>query len=204
MLVVCVELCTLHFQPVKEREALFAASFFGDGASACVIGHPTSVTTDYLSLGAGYSVILPDSTEDMTWEIGNTGFDLFLSPRIPKLLGVHLEEELHHLLQGDKLPELWAIHPGGRGIVDSVQDVMKLTDEQTKYSREILRTAGNLSSVTIMFVLNAMRQEMKALKSASTDGVAMAFGPGLTAELMRFSYVKAHSPLVKEQDHVLL
>lgn len=204
VLVVCVELCTLHFQPVNEREALFAASFFGDGASSCVIGPPESHHQHYLKLGSGYSVLLPDSTEDMTWEVGNTGFDLFLSPRIPKLLGAHLEEELRVLLEGDKLPELWAIHPGGRGIVDSVQEVMHLSDEQTQYSREILRTAGNLSSVTIMFVLNAMRQDMKTQDQTFTEGVAMAFGPGLTAELMRFNYVKAYSSSVKEQDHVLL
>ncbi|MCV4230770.1 type III polyketide synthase [Virgibacillus sp. LDC1] len=204
VLIVCVELCTLHFQPVKEREALFAASFFGDGASSCVIGLPETNHRHYLELGPGYSVLLPDSTEDMTWEVGNTGFDLFLSPRIPKLLGIHLEEELRILLKDDKLPELWAIHPGGRGIVDSVQEVMRLTDEQTKYSRDILRTAGNLSSVTIMFVLSAMRKEMLELDKASTEGVAMAFGPGLTAELMRFTYVKAYASSVKEQDHVLL
>lgn len=204
VLVVCVELCTLHFQPVREREALFAASFFGDGASSCVIGQPEAEHRHYVELGTGYSVLLPDSTEDMTWEVGNTGFDLFLSPRIPKLLGTHLEDELRVLLGGDKLPELWAIHPGGRGIVDSVQEVMRLTDEQTQYSREILRTAGNLSSVTIMFVLNAMCQKMKERNKASTEGVAMAFGPGLTAELMRFTYVKAYAPSVKEQDHVLL
>ncbi|WP_127590291.1 type III polyketide synthase [Paenibacillus lautus] len=204
VLIVCVELCTLHFQPVKEREALFAASFFGDGASSCVIGLPETNYRHYLELGPGYSVLLPDSTEDMTWEVGNTGFDLFLSPRIPKLLGIHLEEELRILLKDDKVPELWAIHPGGRGIVDSVQEVMRLTDEQTKYSRDILRTAGNLSSVTIMFVLSAMRKEMQELDKASTEGVAMAFGPGLTAELMRFTYVKAYASSVKEQDHVLL
>ncbi|ASA21687.1 type III polyketide synthase [Paenibacillus donghaensis] len=204
VLVVCVELCTLHFQPAKEREALFAASFFGDGASACVIGAPESRHHHYLSLGSGYSVLLPDSTEDMTWEVGNTGYDLYLSPRIPKLLGTHLESELGVLLGNDKLPELWAIHPGGRGIVDSVQNVMNLSDQQTGYSREILRTAGNLSSVTIMFVLQAMRLDMKAQEGALKEGVAMAFGPGLTAELMRFTYVPAYSPSVKEQDHAVL
>lgn len=203
VLVVCVELCTLHFQPVMEREALFAASFFGDGASSCVVGLPAIQSKPYLHLGTGYSVLLPDTTEDMTWEVGNTGYDLYLSPRIPKLLGVHLETELLTLLQGDPLPELWAIHPGGRGIVDSVQEVMNLSGEQTQYSREILRTAGNLSSVTIMFVLDAMRLEMMEKDQARTNGVAMAFGPGLTAELMRFTYVPAYSPIVKETDHAV-
>lgn len=202
VLVVCVELCTLHFQPAKEKEALFAASFFGDGASSCVIGKPEPRHSHYLSLGSGYSVLLPESTEDMTWEVGNTGFDLYLSPRIPKLLGTYLEEELQVLLEGEQYPELWAIHPGGRGIVDSVQNVLHLTDEQTRYSREILRNAGNLSSVTIMFVLNAMRLNMISQGKAPTEGVAMAFGPGLTAELMRFAYVPAYSPSsVEEQPH---
>lgn len=205
VLIVCVELCTLHFQPVKERESLFSASLFGDGASACIVGAPQSQETHYLDLGTGYSVLLPDSTEDMTWEVGNHGYDLYLSPRIPKLLGVHLEEELRQLLQSEELPELWAIHPGGRGIVDAVQNVMNLEDEQTKYSREILRTVGNLSSNTILFVLNAMRAEMAAGQKPSTEGVAMAFGPGLTAELMKFTYVPAFSPAVKEEkDHALL
>ncbi|MGF9696073.1 type III polyketide synthase [Paenibacillus sp. MABNR03] len=204
VLVVCVELCTLHFQPVKEREALFAASFFGDGASSCVVGAPAPEQRHYLDLGIGYSVLLPDSTEDMTWEVGNQGYDLYLSPRIPKLLGTHLENELHQLLGNDSLPELWAIHPGGRGIVDSVQDVMNLREEQTKYSREVLRTVGNLSSNTILFVLNAMREDMKARNQSSTEGVAMAFGPGLTAELMKFTYVPSYFPAAKEKDHVLL
>ncbi|MNM91816.1 Alpha-pyrone synthesis polyketide synthase-like Pks11 [compost metagenome] len=205
VLVVCVELCSLHFQPAKEREALFAASFFGDGAAACVIGSPHQHHKHYLDLGRGYSVLLPDSTEDMTWEVGNTGYDLYLSPRIPKLLGMHLETEITALLGGDKLPELWAIHPGGRGIVDSVQEVMNLTGDHTKYSREILRTVGNISSVTIIFVLNVMRQEMKSMDQDREEGIAMAFGPGLTAELMRFTYMPAYSATVKEeQGHVLL
>ncbi|USB31686.1 type III polyketide synthase [Paenibacillus sp. YPG26] len=204
VLVVCVELCSLHFQPAKEREALFAASFFGDAAAACVIGSPEPHHRHYLDLGTGYSVLLPDSTEDMTWEVGDTGYDLYLSPRIPKLLGEHLETELASLLEGDELPELWAIHPGGRGIVDSVEEVMNLTGDQTKYSREILRTVGNVSSVTIIFVLHAMREDMKSLDQARSEGVAMAFGPGLTAELMRFTYMPAQSVAVKEQDHALL
>ncbi|WP_151736957.1 type III polyketide synthase ['Paenibacillus yunnanensis' Narsing Rao et al. 2020] len=204
VLVVCVELCTLHFQPVKDRGALLAASFFGDGAAACVIAAPEAHHTHYLDLGRGYSVLLPDTTEDMTWEVGDTGFDLYLSPRIPELLGIHLEAELAMLLGDTGRPELWAVHPGGRGIVDSVQSVMQLSDEETRYSREILRTAGNLSSVTILFVLESMRQDMRAKESSARAGVAMAFGPGLTAELMRFSYVPAYTPSAKEQDHAIL
>ncbi|GGH52699.1 naringenin-chalcone synthase [Paenibacillus silvae] len=202
VLVVCVELCSLHFQPVQDREALFAASFFGDAASASIVGRPEAQHTDYLSLGTGYSVLLPDSMQDMTWKVADYGYDLHLSPRIPKLLGLHLEEELRLLLQHEQLPELWAIHPGGRGIVDSVQEVMKLKQEQTKYSRDILRDYGNLSSNTILFVLQAMRMDMKVREQSTTTGVAMAFGPGLTAELMKFTYVPSLSLAAEEQNHV--
>lgn len=204
VLIVCVELCTLHLQPVMKREALFAASFFGDGASSCVIGSARQDRTHYLQLGSGYSVLLPDSTEDMTWEVGNTGFDLYLSPRIPKLLGSYLLPELELLLAGDELPELWAIHPGGRGIVDSVQKVLNLREDQTKYSRDILKNAGNLSSVTIMFVLDAMRRELQSAGSLSEEGVALAFGPGLTAELMRFRYVSSSTSDLTEPNHANL
>lgn len=205
VLVVCVELCTLHFQPEMERGALFAASFFGDGASACVIGQPGLGQENYLELDTGYSVLIPDTTEDMTWLVGNYGFNLYLSPRIPKLLGTYLKDELEQLLKGSELPELWAIHPGGRGIVDSVQELLKLREDQTQYSREILRTVGNLSSNTILYVLNAMRNDLKLKKQGSTEGVAMAFGPGLTAELMRFTYTPSFTAAVKEENqHALL
>ncbi|PYE50363.1 type III polyketide synthase [Paenibacillus barcinonensis] len=202
VLVVCVELCSLHFQPVQDREALFAASFFGDAASASIVGTPDARHTDYLSLGIGYSVLLPDSTQDMTWKVADYGYDLHLSPRIPKLLGLHLEEELRLLLQNEQFPELWAIHPGGRGIVDSVQEVMHLRQEQTQYSRDILRDYGNLSSNTILFVLQAMRMDMKIREQSATEGVAMAFGPGLTAELMKFTYVPCLSSVTEETNHV--
>lgn len=205
VLIVCVELCSLHFQPVMEREALFAASFFGDGAAACIVGMAEEQHRNYYQLGKGYSILLPDSTEDMTWDVGNTGFDLYLSPRIPKLLGAHLAEEMKFLMDGaSDQPELYAIHPGGRGIVDSVQDVLGLRDDQSKFSRDILKNFGNLSSVTIMFVLDAMRKELQSQQRESVEGVAMAFGPGLTAELMRFTYVPSYISSNVEAEHVYL
>jgi len=190
VLIVCVELCTLHFQPSAKRDDLFAASFFGDGASACVVGLSGNGRKELFRLGSGHSVLLPDCSEEMIWELGNTGFDLYLSPQIPKLLGLHLGPEVERLLDGKDLPEIWAIHPGGRGIVDAVQKLYQLSDEQVAYSRNILRDYGNLSSVTILFVLQAIRDDYRKKKEASS-GIALAFGPGLTAELLPFTYVPA-------------
>lgn len=183
VLIVCVELCTLHFQPSAKRDDLYAASFFGDGASACVIGASGTDRNECFRLGRGHSTLLPDCAEEMIWEVGNTGFDLYLSPQIPKLLGLHLGPEIERLLEGSGLPEIWAIHPGGRGIVDAVQKLYQLTDEQVSYSRNILRDYGNLSSVTILFVLQAIREDYRQ-KEEHSSGIALAFGPGLTAELL--------------------
>ncbi|MEC0239660.1 type III polyketide synthase [Paenibacillus dokdonensis] len=196
VLVVCVELCTIHFQPPASREALFGASFFGDGASACIISAVTDAEEHVFQLGSGHSVLIPDSVDEMIWNVGNQGFDLYLSPAIPKLLKSFLREEVG-LLLGDHLPPLWAIHPGGRGIVDAVQDMFMLDDSQVAYSRDILKHYGNLSSVTILFVLKRMREDLVQQGKEQANGISLAFGPGLTAELLSFSYIsrteKLHS-----------
>ncbi|GAB6989323.1 type III polyketide synthase [Paenibacillus pini] len=205
ILVVCVELCTLHFQPSSSRESLFASSFFGDGASACIIGMSDSSKTydnGVFRLGEGHSILLPDCADEMIWEVGDTGFDLYLSPNIPKLLTKFLPEEVNLLLRERKVPELWAIHPGGRGIVDAVQKLYNLTDEQTMYSRNILRSFGNVSSATILFVMQQMRQDLVERKLSSAEGIALAFGPGLTSELMKFTFMPSTSPQEAELQHV--
>ncbi|MFD2613680.1 type III polyketide synthase [Paenibacillus gansuensis] len=192
ILVVCVELCTLHIQPSGSREDLYAAAFFGDGASACVIGRPDTCTAGpYFKLGAHRTVLLPESTEEMVWNIGNQGFSLYLSSRIPELLRQFIPGEIYALLQDDELPPLWAIHPGGKGIVDAVEARMELTPEQTAASRSVLRRYGNLSSATILFVLQEMRERLRLAGSKNSEGIALAFGPGLTAELLRFEYCAA-------------
>lgn len=87
ILVVCVELCTLHIQPSSDREALFGASFFGDGASACVVGVSSDLHKPIFQLGNDHSILLQDCADEMKWDVGNHGFDLYLSPNIPKLIG---------------------------------------------------------------------------------------------------------------------
>lgn len=189
VLIVCVELCTIHLQPSGSREALFGASFFGDGASACIVSSGQADQQGGFELGGGHSALLPDSADEMIWEVGDTGFDLYLSPNIPKLLRTFLRDEVDRLLDGGALPPLWAIHPGGRGIVDAVQDLFGLEDSQTEFSRNVLRDFGNLSSATLLFVLKGMRERLRELGEGERSGVALAFGPGLTAELLRFTYV---------------
>lgn len=197
VLIVCVELCTIHIQPSSQREALFAAAFFGDGASACIVGSASPNHKNIFQLGKEHSVLLPDSAEEMVWKAGNHGFDLYLSPDIPKLIGRMVPAEVERLLNGTKKPELWAIHPGGRGILDTLQDMFGLTDEQTRPSRTVLRHYGNLSSATILFVLNEMRQERKGIGFGPAEGISLAFGPGLTVEMITIRFLP--SAIMQEQ-----
>lgn len=190
VLIVCVELCTLHIQPSGNRESLFAASFFGDGASACVVGSAKPYHKPIFQLGQERSVLLPDCADEMVWEVGNHGFDLYLSSQIPKLLGDCMPAEVERLCGEDEL-ELWAIHPGGKGIIDILQNRFELTDEQMSHSLGVLRDYGNVSSATILFVLNAMRKQLQETGSEPVSGIALAFGPGLTAEMLKIAYVPA-------------
>lgn len=125
----------------------------------------------------------------MIWKVGNYGFNLYLSPLIPQRIGEYVPPEVERLLEGGPAPEFWAIHPGGRGIIDTLQTIYGLSEEQTAASRKILRRYGNLSSATILFVLEAIRCSMETAETARKEGIALAFGPGLTAEIMQMAYV---------------
>lgn len=194
ILIVCVELCTLHIQPSGDRDALFGASFFGDGASACVIGLPGPDHRHIFQLGDDHSVLLPAGAAEMVWEVGNYGFDLYLSPNIPKLIGEWVPAEVERLCGQDK-PELWAIHPGGKGIVEALQARFSLSGEQIAPSLDVLREIGNVSSATLLFVLKAMRKQLIERRSEIASGIALAFGPGLTAELLRITYAPSASAI---------
>ncbi|GFN33962.1 type III polyketide synthase [Paenibacillus xylaniclasticus] len=193
-LIVCVELCTLHTQPSGDRESLYAAAFFGDGAAACVIGRPSVIsdqgvrrTKDMFILSEGRSELAPAAAESMRWTVGDNGFDLYLSPKVPELLGQYVPDMLEQYAPG-WTPSWWAIHPGGKGIVDAMQKLFELSDEQVSVSREVLRAYGNMSSVTIMFVLRGAQERLRRQRSGPNEGLAVAFGPGLTAELLRLTY----------------
>jgi len=200
VLIVSVELCTLHIQPSSKREDLFGASFFGDGASACIVGHASEKESGgQFLLGDDHSIVLQGGAEDMVWEVGNFGFDLYLSTTIPKLIGQFVPEQIATLC-GNEPIDLWAIHPGGRGIIEKLADVYGLSDEQTRPSRTILRDYGNMSSATILFVLDEMKRELEEAKKEMTSGIALAFGPGLTCEMIQIKYIPRLQPELQQMD----
>jgi len=187
VLVVAVELCTIHMQPSLDKEDLFAAGFFGDGASACVVERWGPAGNGFVVRDAR-TEMFGGTMDQMIWTLGDYGFSLRLSPQIPSLIGVHVPPAFRRFWGESELPEWWAIHPGGRGIIDALQKAFGLSDEKTAASRYVLRHYGNMSSATVLFVMDELRKRQGGDTARPTEGAAIAFGPGLTAEMLRFVY----------------
>jgi predicted naringenin-chalcone synthase len=193
VLLVCVELCSLHIQPGAARENLIAGSLFADGASACIVGQPLPGQHDLFLIDQFFSQLKPDSQDDMVWRIGDHGFALRLSPQVPRHLSDIAPPALRRLFSDKHEVAFWAIHPGGPAIIDRLAQVFALDPHEVAASRAILRCYGNLSSATILFVLDEIRQQFQQqdLAGEPQSGVAMAFGPGLVIEMARLTYLPA-------------
>jgi predicted naringenin-chalcone synthase len=188
VLVVCVELCSIHMQPPIDRETLFSAAFFGDGASACVIGTDHDGYGHHFALHEACARLIPETAGQMRWTIGNSGYRLYLSPQIPRIIAERLPQSFRSFWENSAPPDAWAIHPGGRGILDAVASSLELDGAMTAASRAVLRDYGNMSSATILFVLNEWRNNRIRENHRPSSMAAVAFGPGLTVEWLRLAY----------------
>jgi predicted naringenin-chalcone synthase len=181
VLLCAVELCVLHYFYGWDPQKVIANALFADGAAA-VAGVPdSSAPADAWHVTATGSCLIPDSREAMSWTIGDYGFEMTLSKRVPGLIQEHLRPWLEqwlsrHGLSVEKIGS-WAIHPGGPAILDAVAEALELDDEQVAAPREVLATHGNMSSPTVLFILEHLRAQGMPLPC-----VALAFGPGLIAE----------------------
>ena len=184
VLVITVELSTLHLQPDTDIEPLLAMLQFGDGAAAALVtGNGAG-----LSIEAPFATTLKDSSDLIRWAIGDYGFAMHLSGQVPLRIADALRDpDLVHAIAGDdpSAIEAWAVHAGGRSILDAVEQGLGLSADALTHSRAVLTDFGNMSSATLMFVL--ARQFAEVPKS----GVALAFGPGLAAEGFQFRAVPA-------------
>ena len=189
VLVACAELCTLHLQPPTDHDRILASSLFADGAAAAVVtAAPPPSGRASLRLDALHTELTGSGSEDMTWTIGDTGFEMVLSGYVPRLLGERIEKVVAPVFDAD--PELagrpfgavprWAVHPGGRSILDKVQEALVLGEDQLAPSRAVLRRYGNMSSATVLFVLRELLTG--PLPTVPERVCALAFGPGLTVE----------------------
>jgi predicted naringenin-chalcone synthase len=179
VLMLNLELCTLHFQETQELEQVLSFLVFADGAAASLI----TAREQGFALDSFNAVMVPETGRLITWKIREQGFDMLLSGQVPGELGRALHEgEL--MAERDGI-DLWAVHPGGRSILDAVEKGLELPVDALAASREVLSCFGNMSSATVMFVLQRMMQQARP----GQRGCAMSFGPGLTAETMRFHVV---------------
>lgn len=177
VLIVCVELCTLHFQQEYKFEYLASGSLFADGASAVLVSNEAKG----LKMSDFYTVLRPEAEEAMSWKLSSKGFLMNLSSKVANMLEQVIRESVERVSEERAREyagaEEWAVHPGGRKIVDVVKESFKLSDEQVKRSYHVLEQYGNMSSPTILFILKDILENSQA-KSIH----AVAFGPGLTIE----------------------
>ncbi|HST35522.1 MAG TPA: type III polyketide synthase [Allosphingosinicella sp.] len=181
VLAVTVELCTLHLQERQELEPLLAMLQFSDGAAAALL----SAEPEGLELSHLFSCALEDSAELIQWKIGDTGFEMTLSGEVPgRIQHALADENVRATLYNGWGPgeiDSWAIHAGGRSILDAAEKGLELPQGSLWASREVLAQYGNMSSSTLMFVLAALMA-----RPGTGKGVALAFGPGLAAEGFHF------------------
>jgi len=179
VLVVCVELCSLHIRDTADAEQIVAASVFADGAAAAVvtaeetIGSPGGLYLDRFS-----TTLTSEGESDMVWTIGDHGFNMRLSAEVPRIIGREIRAAVESFLRGQEPPSRWAVHPGGRSVLDRVETGLGLAPDAIQASRDVLRDYGNMSSATILFILRTL------LHDPEVGGpiAALAFGPGLTVE----------------------
>lgn len=179
ILVVTVELSTLHLQKATDLESLLAMLLFADGAAAALV----SARPAGLEIMDPFSVALADSADMITWKVTNTGFAMGLSGEVPgRIAGALAATDLCDRLQAGGSTDNWAVHGGGRSILDAVERGLDLPADALDASRAVLRDYGNMSSATLMFVL------ARILDSATEPaaGAALAFGPGLAVEGFRY------------------
>jgi alpha-pyrone synthase len=180
VLLVNLELCTLHLQETQDLEQVLSFLVFGDGCAASLI----SAEPVGFRMQSFRSVLIPDTRDLITWRIRGVGFDMMLSGKVPGEIGKALRSSGGDVL-GDSAKDditLWGVHPGGKSVLDAVERGLELPPGALQSSREVLDRFGNMSSATVMFVLERLMQVAKP----GDRGCAMSFGPGLTAETMLF------------------
>ncbi len=180
VLILNLELCSLHLKETQDLEQMLSFLLFADGCAACLVGGEP----EGLAIDSFLAVNIPGTHDLITWRIGEMGFDMQLSGKVPGEIKRSLPEARGRMLRGQEATdiELWAVHPGGRTILDAVEQGLELGPDALAWSRDILARFGNMSSATVMFVLE---QVLKHARKGQA-GCAMSFGPGITAESMLF------------------
>ncbi|TWU47169.1 Alpha-pyrone synthesis polyketide synthase-like Pks18 [Rubripirellula tenax] len=196
VLMCCVELCSLHYQYGYDPDRIVSGALFADGSAAAVLGRGSLKDSDLIdaldqcddsetSIGivaATGSCLVPASREAMTWRIGDFGYEMTLSAKVPGLIEKHLSSFLEPWLaaQGETIESVqgWAVHPGGSRILSASESCLKLDTDALDVSRGVLSDHGNMSSATMMFILRRFAEQGRP-----KPWVMLGFGPGLEIEV---------------------
>ena len=196
VLIVCTELCSIHFQKGNDEDTLLANALFADGSAAAVVSQNKYLSEVQLSLEHFYCDLAPDGQQDMAWNIGNFGFEMRLSSYVPTIIRQEIKQLTQRLLARlayadddepaavpDATVDYYAIHPGGKRILQVIEEMLSLEKGDNRHAYDVLRHYGNMSSPTILFVLRSLVSEL-TVADHDKQVLGLAFGPGLTLESM--------------------
>jgi predicted naringenin-chalcone synthase len=190
VLVITCELCSLHLQISEDIDQILAASVFADGAAGVLVSNSEPTNSGY-RLDEFSSALAYEGEKDMAWTISDTGFKMVLSSYIPSIIESNIDDIMQPMFENLGISKedigMWAVHPGGRAIVDKVEQGMGVDPEKVIPSRKVLSNYGNMSSSTILFVLDEIR---RSNLDSEARVLPIAFGPGLTIETGIFTFIK--------------
>jgi alpha-pyrone synthase len=189
VLIVCTEMCSLHFQKEGSEDNLLANGLFADGSAALLLENtPTKGWS--LSPVAFHNALSLSADQHMTWNIGNFGFEMKLSSYVPDVIQSGIKKLTLEMLSklNKKVSDIkhFAIHPGGKKILEVIEKELTLTKQQNLPAYQILNNFGNMSSPTVLFVLREIFDNLTN-EDANSDVLSFAFGPGLTLESILFN-----------------
>ena len=180
VLIASVELCSLHMQLHDDMDSIVSNSVFADGGAGLVV---SAAEKGPLAIHGLRTDLTEHGEEDMAWELGDQGFNMMLSSYVPKIIEANVAKVVEQQLTSSKLHfediDYWALHPGGRAILDKIRNALELSEDDLIYSRNVLKNYGNMSSATVLFV---MQEILNSKPDTGNLMAAMAFGPGLTIE----------------------
>ncbi len=194
VLIVSAELCSLHFFPSVINEDIVANLLFADGASAVLIcGDDSKHIKNKLVLNIDTigTACIPNSADLMTWDISSSAFRMYLNKFLVQAIKENIEPVVNDFLMDSRTEtDYWAIHPGGVRIVEAVKESLHLNDCNVEESMHVLKHYGNMSSPTILFIINRILNKIKSAEHINGKSIfACAFGPGLTVEMIQLSSV---------------
>ena len=183
-LVVCIELSSIHYRPSADPGSIAAHALFGDGAAAMVLAAGVPTEDAVAVLGESACRLETGFRDLLSWDLGPAGFDVVLSPELPRALEAAMPRFIESLLKGRAPKEVpsWVLHPGGPAILNAAVRALELDPDALESSFDVLRSIGNVSSGSVLFVL----ERELARSELGTDGLMLGFGPGLTLEAVQY------------------